>query len=618
MANDIDYFKNFISYERKKLGAGIKTKQDILSSMTVMINSKKRHVFILQDNGFCLYHPLKKFNKKFLMDYETKDGLKVIKKLIDTAKNNKDGGYLMHTWENPDSGRIVPKLSFAVHIENWNWTVVTGVYLAEMKKEIDREKEKYEQELKQNIAAIFFISLTAILFPLIFGLLMSRKFNKSLNTFINFFKKAAYTDTIIKMEELQFKELKFIGSLANQLVIDKMQKEIALENSFLETNELKILFKNVTDSILSSLITVDMEMKVVQWNKRAEQLTGIVSEKAEGTLVEKCFPFSDLEISLIKKTLKTGKMSAETRIRHQDTDINETRYEDITVFPLISAKINGAVIRIDDVTEKIKMEEMVVQSEKMLSVGGLAAGMAHEINNPLSGILTSTKVMENRLVKNLPANIKIAEECGTTFEAIKEYINKRELLVVIDNINSSGARASTIVSDMLSFSRKSESVFIRCNIKELMDKTIELAGTDYDLKKKFDFKKIKITREYEKNIPEIKCEGSKIQQVFLNILTNGAHAMAEASSLKSSEFIIVINVENEQMKIEICDNGPGIPSDIQNRIFEPFFSTKEIGIGTGLGLSVSYFIITDQHKGTLKVKSKENIGTTFTIYLPLK
>lgn len=592
-------------------------KNEVLNRIGEMGNGKSRYVFVLQDNGFCLYHPLEKFNKKFLLDYAGDDGVKVIKNLIDIAKNNTNNGYYRYMWENPSTGKVVPKMSFVTNIKPWNWTIGTGVYLEEMAETIAQEKQKYEADLKNNIIAIIFISLSAILFSLLVGLVMTRKFNESINTFIDFFKKAADTDTIIKMGNLKFEEFKFIGSLANQLVIDRMQKEIALEQSFSETNELKALFKNVTDSMLSSLITVDMEMKVVQWNKKAEQITGILSNNAEGTPVIECFPFSKREIKLIKKTLKTGKPSAETKIMRTDNDNAEVRYEDILIFPLISDKINGGVIRIDDITEKVKMEEMVIQSEKMLSVGGLAAGMAHEINNPLSGILTATQVLENRLIKDLPANIEAAEECGTSFAAVKEYINKRELPSVLENINESGARAANIVSGMLSFSRKSEFIFTQCNIIELMNKTIELAATDYDLKTKFDFKKIKITRNYGPDTPEIKCESSKIQQVFLNILINGAHAMAERTDNENPEFIINIAPRKKDLKIEICDNGPGIPSDIKGRIFEPFFSTKEIGVGTGLGLSVSYFIITDQHKGTLEVRSKKGKGTTFIICIPL-
>jgi two-component system, NtrC family, sensor kinase len=592
-------------------------KNEVLSRIAEMDNGASRYVFVLQDNGFCLYHPLKKFNKKFILDYTGDDGEKVIANLIDIAKNNKQSGYHQYQWENPSSGKVGPKMSFVTHIDNWKWTIGTGIYLEEMEKAIELEKKHYEKDLKSNIIAIILISLIAVILPLLIGIIMTRKFNESISTFIDFFKEAADSDTIIKMGKLKFQEFKFIGSMANQLVIDRMQKEIALEQSFIETSELKSLFKNVTDSMLSPLITVDMDMKVVQWNKRAEQLTGVLSQDAEGTFVEECFPFSGHEIDLIKKTLKTGKLSAEAKIKRTDTDSNEVRYEDILIFPLIADKINGGVIRIDDVTEKVKMEEMVIQSEKMLSVGGLAAGMAHEINNPLSGILTSTQVLENRLINDLPANNKAAEECGITFDAIKDYMNKRDLESVLENINSSGARAATIVSDMLSFSRKSDSVFIRCNILELMNKTIELAATDYDLKTRFDFKKIIITRHFDQSAPDIKCESSKIQQVFLNILINGAHAMAEVDDLPDPEFIISIKKKKNDLIIKVQDNGPGIPSDIRSRIFEPFFSTKEIGVGTGLGLSVSYFIITDQHKGTLEVESKKGKGTTFIIGIPI-
>ncbi|MCP3901691.1 MAG: PAS domain S-box protein [Desulfobacteraceae bacterium] len=606
------------------LGAGIhlsdteiNTKNEVLDRIAEMGKSRNRYVFVLQNNGFCLYHPLEEFNKKFVLDYTSRNGEKVIANLIDTAINKKNDGYYQYSWKKPSSGRITPKMSFVKHIKDWNWTIGTGVYLDEMRQIIDIENKQYIKELKNSIFIIILMSLIAILLPLSVGVFITDRFNKSISTFINFFKDAAVSDTMINMEELQFKEFKFIGSLANQLVIDRMQKEIALEQSFSKTNELKILLNNVTDSMPSSIITVDMKMKVVQWNKKAERITGIHSTKAEGKSIEECFPLSDSEISLIRKTLKTGKASAETKVKRKDENSAEPIYEDIFVFPLISDKTNGGVIRVDDVTEKVKMEEMVIQSEKMLSVGGLAAGMAHEINNPLSGILTSTQVLENRLINDLPANIQAAEECGTTFETVKDYINKRDLTSVLEHISSSGARAATIVSDMLSFSRKSESVFERCNIIALMDKTIELAATDYDLKTKFDFKKINITRNYSTNMPEIKCDSGKIQQVFLNILINGAHAMAEMSNLNKPEFSISINHKTEMLEIEIHDNGPGIPSDIQGKIFEPFFSTKAIGVGTGLGLSVSYFIIKDLHKGTLDVNSKEGKGTSFIICIPV-
>jgi signal transduction histidine kinase len=293
-----------------------------------------------------------------------------------------------------------------------------------------------------------------------------------------------------------------------------------------------------------------------------------------------------------------------------------TRYENITVYPLVSNWIGGAVIRIDDITENVKIEEMMIQSEKMLSVGGLAAGMAHEINNPLSGIIGNADVLKNRIFNALPVNVETARQSGTTFDVIRTYAHKRDLAPVLDNIKIAATRAATIVSDMLSFSRKSSSSFTAMDIARLMDKTIELAATNYDLKARFDFKQIKITRFYD-DIPKIPCEAGKLQQVFLNILTNGAQAMSALKDDSEPEFTITIRKNQTHAIIEIRDNGPGMSKEVAKRIFEPFFTTKEIGVGTGLGLSVSYFIITDHHKGSLKVDSAPGKGAGFTIMLPI-
>ncbi len=127
-----------------------------------------------------------------------------------------------------------------------------------------------------------------------------------------------------------------------------------------------------------------------------------------------------------------------------------------------------------------------------------------------------------------------------------------------------------------------------------------------------------IEKEYEPNLPEILCEGTKIQQVLLNILTNGAQAMAASPPGTQPKFIIRLSHDTQKRMLcmEIEDNGPGIELDVKKRIFEPFFTTKPVGVGTGLGLSVSYFIITKNHNGTLEVESQPGQGARFIIRLP--
>jgi signal transduction histidine kinase len=296
----------------------------------------------------------------------------------------------------------------------------------------------------------------------------------------------------------------------------------------------------------------------------------------------------------------------------------ETRYEDVTIYPLTTNGVEGAVIRVDDVTDRVRVEEMMIQSEKMLSVGGLAAGMAHEINNPLGAVLQASQNIVRPVSPDLPANARVAEACGTTLDAVRQYLEQREIALFLEDIRNSGLRAAQIVEDMLAFSRKPDAGGSSTNLAELLDRTLHLAGSDYDLKKRYDFRQIEIVRDYAPEVPLVVCQASKIQQVFLNILRNGAEAMDELrDSGCPPRFVLRVQPEGSTVRVEIEDNGPGIQEPIRRRVFEPFFTTKPPGVGTGLGMSVSYFIVTEDHGGTLSVESSPGAGTRFIIRLPI-
>jgi PAS domain S-box-containing protein len=393
-----------------------------------------------------------------------------------------------------------------------------------------------------------------------------------------------------------------------------------------DLKQLRHLLSNIVNSMPSILIGVTPDGRVTQWNREAEKWTGIDADKANGKRLIDLLPQLEKEMEKVRLAIKNRSPQKGEKIpliKNGDTIIS-----DITVYPLIANEVEGAVIRIDDVTGRVAIEEMMIQSEKMLSVGGLAAGMAHEINNPLAGILQNTQVMINRVKSNLQKNRQVAEECGTSIEAIESYIKQRGIFSMLDSIIESGKRAAKIVQNMLSFSRKSESKFVPCNLIELLDNTVELVSNDYDLKKKYDFRRIEIVREYSDSTPHVMCESTKIQQVFLNILKNGAQAMAEKWSRQEEtngndgeeqpQFSLRIIPENNIVRIEIEDNGPGMDETTRKRLFEPFYTTKGIGTGTGLGLSVSYFIITENHGGTMTVESNPGTGSTFIIRLPIQ
>jgi signal transduction histidine kinase len=197
-------------------------------------------------------------------------------------------------------------------------------------------------------------------------------------------------------------------------------------------------------------------------------------------------------------------------------------------------------------------------------------------------------------------------------------MQKRNIIKLLQLIYDSGRRASELVANMLSFSRKGDSKFKQADLSDIMDTTLKLVKNDYDMKKNYDFKKIKIIREYEENLPKVYCEETKIQQVFINILKNGAEAMHEKNQKTDTPcFFIRIKSKKSWIRVELENNGPPIPYEKRKRIFEPFFTTKDIGKGTGLGLSISYFIITKNHHGTLWVDSGKNQNPRFVIELPL-
>ncbi len=391
-----------------------------------------------------------------------------------------------------------------------------------------------------------------------------------------------------------------------------------------ELKKAKSYISNIINSMPSVIIGVDVYGKVTQWNWEAERKTGLASGEAIGNSLEKVIPRLAGEMEKVRRAIMARERQTDPKRSYQEN--GEIFYEDITVYPLVANGVEGAVIRIDDVTDRVRLEEMMVQSEKMLSVGGLAAGMAHEINNPLAGIIQNVCNIENRLSDlHMPANLRSAELAGITMEAIHTFMESRGILRMVRNIKESGSRVAGIVENMLSFARKSEFAISPQNISDLLEKTLELAATDYDLKKQYDFKSIQIIKEYEENLPLVPCEASKIQQVFLNILSNGAQAM-HGNIVKQKYFgekfsppcfILRLKKESNMLCIEMEDNGPGIEESIRKRIFEPFFTTKPAGAGTGLGLSVSYFIITETHGGSMSVESEAGNGTKFIIRLPL-
>jgi PAS domain S-box-containing protein len=270
-----------------------------------------------------------------------------------------------------------------------------------------------------------------------------------------------------------------------------------------------------------------------------------------------------------------------------------------------------------DITETKRMHEMMIQTEKMISVGGIAAGIAHEINNPLGIVLQAAQNLAQRTRPDFRKNVEAAEKLGLDMNLLHEYMAVRKLDVFIADIQSAASRASAIIRHMLDFSRRSESRRAVCDLRVIVDNAVDLASNDYDLKKSYDFRKIEIVRDYPPDLPGIGCTATEIEQVLLNVLRNAAQAMAVADPPVAAPRIAIRLADlPDRVRIRIEDNGPGVPEPVKSRIFEPFYTTKQPGVGTGLGLSVSYFIVTKGHGGKMSLDTGREGGAAFVIDLP--
>ncbi len=251
-------------------------------------------------------------------------------------------------------------------------------------------------------------------------------------------------------------------------------------------------------------------------------------------------------------------------------------------------------------------QSKLVHSEKMAALGTLTAGIAHEINNPLNFISGGVNALKN-IHKNFYIDlIKLKKESSRISKGINELEQKHpinDLNSVVENINTGVERASDIVKGLLVYSHSKNSKLKSANINDILDTALPLLKSKYK-------SKVVIEKDYDSAIKPINCYPSKLNQVFLNLIDNAIDAVAD-----NGKITLTTRQINNAVSISIKDNGEGIPKDIIDKIFDPFYTTKEVGKGTGLGLSICQGII-DNHNGTIEVISSEGNGTEFLIFLP--
>jgi len=274
----------------------------------------------------------------------------------------------------------------------------------------------------------------------------------------------------------------------------------------------------------------------------------------------------------------------------------QTIFVNIRISPSEYLGRDVLLVTTSDITKRLMTEQQLIQASKMTTLGEMATGVAHELNQPLSVIKTASSFLSKKVKKN---------------EVIKDEI----LETLTEEIESHVDRASKIINHMREFGRKSDVSKERVQVNETLDRAHEIFSQQLKLRE------IEVIKDYEENLPLILADSNRLEQVFINLLINARDAIEEKSNAvdkKNGEKKIFLKTSSQgkMVKIEVRDTGKGISQSILDKIFEPFFTTKKVGRGTGLGLSISYGIVQD-YDGTIKVETQEGKGANFIIMFPV-
>ncbi len=368
---------------------------------------------------------------------------------------------------------------------------------------------------------------------------------------------------------------------------------VAIDNSLLYRSEmekaeelvrLKEFSENIIESVNVGILSVDFDGLISTWNSALEEIFGISRDRAVGRAVDEVLD-RDLIDTIQNVTGEEGWALQETRHIYKynaSTEDGRPLTINMALAPFEAARgvVTGTLVVIENVTERAQLEEQLLQREKLSSIGLLAAGVAHEVNTPLAGISSYAQMLLQQIDGSDP---------------------KRRLL---EKIHLQTVRASGIVNNLLNFSRTGDTQFRDIDLNQVLDDTLQL------LEPQLRNARLEIVRNYGQDLPAAFGNSSKLQQVFMNLILNARDAMPNGGRIS-----IHTRLVETSLVVDFRDTGIGMAPEIIARIYDPFFTTKEVGQGTGLGLALSYGIV-QEHGGRIFVESRLGEGAHFTIKLP--
>jgi two-component system, NtrC family, sensor kinase len=357
-----------------------------------------------------------------------------------------------------------------------------------------------------------------------------------------------------------------------------------------ELDRLREFNESILESLDAGLIVVDVDDRIVRWNRALEQIYGLARIEAVGRTLDEVFDVAFVEaLRGARRDAPEGATLYRMSVISRRPEPDARRLVNTTLVPLqppagVRAALSGTIIILDDVTDRVRLEEQLQISDKMASIGLLAAGVAHEVNTPLTGISSFTQML---LDNADPADPKTQ---------------------MLEKIERQTFRAAKIVNSLLNLSRPGTPDDAQPGPVDLNMVIADVLGL---LEHQLKLERIQVRRELSVPAPIVMGVEYKLQQVFLNLFLNARDAMPKGGWLSIST-----RTDGASGVAEVADTGSGIPSEHLSRIYDPFFTTKTTGQGTGLGLSITYGIVRE-HNGAIQCDSAVGAGTRFTVSVPL-
>ncbi len=363
------------------------------------------------------------------------------------------------------------------------------------------------------------------------------------------------------------------------------------------TNQLRSSEGYITDILRSMplmLIGLDDRNRITQWNRQAENISGLDAKDALGNNLWDSYS----EIPLTAKQIDLARTEQKAiSVKHSQ---REQYHFNITIYPLQKQLETGVVILVDDVTEQINTNHLLIQRDKMSSIGEMAAVMAHDINLPLSASVKDIQVVRQALTEDSIDHVGLSE--------------------LLENALIRSQQAASVIENLLAYSSGGGGTKRSINIISAIDHSLELAGSLLSIESGLRFNDITVERHYSNDLPEILCHSTEIQQVFLSLFRHACHSLGAIDDADHSPTIAISTIlQDHYIVIRIRHNGATISDEEQKYIFEPFASqgNGENQYPVGNRLSFTHFIVVEQHHGNIAVTSDQQSGTTFHLQLPI-